>query len=136
MNSNIVTRGHPNVSANHKTTIEITKEDFLTPRGDCIIGVSSNKACADLSKEVRKALKRGKKVRIVLECGRVRDTVTARGNPLLTLDDNTSIVIRKSGHIDGRTLCIRADKAAADLDRELIEELKKGKKLEMTLSFP
>jgi hypothetical protein len=35
--------GHPNVLATHEKTIEITKEDFLTPTGDCIIGINADK---------------------------------------------------------------------------------------------
>jgi hypothetical protein len=44
----IVFYGHPNVLGLHKRTIEITKDDYLTERGDCIIGINSNKSCNDL----------------------------------------------------------------------------------------
>jgi hypothetical protein len=33
--------GHPNVSANNRTTFEVTKEDHLTRRGDCIIAINA-----------------------------------------------------------------------------------------------
>ncbi|HIP75502.1 MAG TPA: DUF371 domain-containing protein, partial [Thermococcus paralvinellae] len=35
--------GHENIKATHKSTLEITKEDFLTPRGDCIICIKADK---------------------------------------------------------------------------------------------
>ena len=38
----VIARGHPNIRATHKTTLEVTKEKELSPRGDCIIGI-----CAD-----------------------------------------------------------------------------------------
>ena len=132
----VMARGHPEVSATHKTTIEITKEGFLTPTGDCIIGVSSDRACADLDARLKDALKDGKKVLITLECNGACDIVTAYGDSRLTLTNPTSMVIRKSSFICGRTLCVRADKAAADLDRRLIKELKKGGKLMVKLSCP
>ncbi|HIP58595.1 MAG TPA: DUF371 domain-containing protein, partial [Archaeoglobus profundus] len=30
--------GHPNITAKHRTTLEITKDEELSIRGDCIIG--------------------------------------------------------------------------------------------------
>ncbi len=49
--------GHPNVRSLHPKTIEITKDEHLTPRGDCIIGVRANKACADLDEALKHRLK-------------------------------------------------------------------------------
>jgi hypothetical protein len=135
MKATITAKGHPNVSATHKNTIEITREDFLTPRGDCIIGIGADKACSDLSKKFLLPLRKGKKIRIALECNGKKDVVTARGSPLLELTDNKSLVIRKSSFTCPRTLCIHADKAAADLDRKLLEELKKGGRLKTTLEI-
>ena len=34
--------GHKNITANHKTTLEFTKENSVTKKGDCIIGVNSD----------------------------------------------------------------------------------------------
>ncbi|RLF17024.1 MAG: DUF371 domain-containing protein, partial [Thermoprotei archaeon] len=33
----IIAWGHPNIRALHRSTMEITKEPYVTPRGDCII---------------------------------------------------------------------------------------------------
>jgi uncharacterized protein len=127
--------GHPNILATHRSTIEITKESSLTPRGDCIIGISSNKACDGLPEALKQALRQGKKLTIALECNGERDKITAYGDPGLILTDPVSMVIRKSSFTCPRTLAIRADKAAADLNRKLIEELKKGGHLKAALSI-
>jgi len=50
-------RGHENVKATHRSTLEITTEDFLTPRGDCIICVSADKSLRDLSDDFKEALR-------------------------------------------------------------------------------
>jgi uncharacterized protein len=127
--------GHPNILATHRSTIEITKESSLTPRGDCIIGISSNKACDGLPEALKQALRQGKKLTITLECNGEHDTITAYGDTKLTLTDPVSMVIRKSSFTCPRTLAVRADKAAADLSRKLIEELKKGGHLKAALSI-
>jgi hypothetical protein len=49
--------GHPNIRSLHAKTIEITKDEHLTPRGDCIVGVKANKACADLDESFKHRLK-------------------------------------------------------------------------------
>lgn len=129
--------GHRNLLATHKTTIELTREDFLTKEGDCIIGVRADKAAANLDKRFKELLKLGKKITVTLECNGFKDKVTAYGDPRLTFTDRTSMIIRKSDYACGRTLAVRADKAAADLNRNLIEELKKGGRLTATLEvFP
>lgn len=117
-------KGHENVKATHKSTLEITKENFLTPRGDCIICISANKALRDLSKDIKDALKQGKRIRIIIRVEELVDEIIAWGDPRLILDSDVSIVIRKSRYIDGRTLAIRANKAAKDIDRRIIERLK------------
>jgi len=49
-------RGHPCVTALHPTTLEITRDTGLTPRGDCIVGVAADRAARDLPREVRDLL--------------------------------------------------------------------------------
>jgi hypothetical protein len=117
-------RGHENVKATHRSTLEITTEDFLTPRGDCIICVSADKALKDLSEEFKEALQRGAKLLMRIRVGELVDEVVAYGDPRLILDHDYSMVIRKSSYIDGRTLAVRANKAARDIKRELVELLK------------
>ncbi len=133
MRETVRASGHPNISARHRTTAEITKEGFLTPAGDCIIGIRADRSLPELSDSLKDSLRRGAGLRIILECNGARDTITARGDPRLTLKDSTSMVIRKSSFVCPRTLCVRADKAAADLDRKLVKELRKGEELKAML---
>ncbi|MFH8080370.1 MAG: DUF371 domain-containing protein [Candidatus Aenigmatarchaeota archaeon] len=120
----IVAQGHPLISAKHKTTIEITKENFLTKNGDCIIGINANKACFDLSKKTKNILLKGKMIRFVFQANDMSDELVAFGSKNLLLSNKTSIVIRKSSFIDDRTIAIKSNKAACEIKRELIKELK------------
>lgn len=126
----IEARGHENIRATHKSTFEITRDPTLTPRGDCIIAVSANKACADLNPQFKSALKSpGARVRIAIRCGEIHTVVLARGSPELILSDPRSIVVRRSSYIDARTLAVKANKAAADLPRALIIRLRRCEKV-------
>ena len=116
--------GHNFIIAKHKTTIEITKEPFLTKKGDCIIGINADKACYDLNKDAKLYLTKGEKVFFEIEVNGKKDIITAFGSKNLILTNKTSIVIRKSNFIDDRTIAINADKAACDIRRDIIEELK------------
>ena len=131
----ILAKGHENITATHKTTFEITKENWLTKRGNCIIAVSANKAPADLKPEFKSALKNeNAKLTITIKVGNLEEIVQAYGNPKLTLSSRTEAVIRKSSYICNRTLAIKADKAAANLSRKLVEKLKNPKqKVEIKL---
>lgn len=117
-------RGHENVKATHRSTLEFTKEDYLTPRGDCIICVSADRGINDLSEEFKESLREGKKLLIRIRVGDLVDEITAEGSPDLILDHPHSMVVRKSTYIDARTLAIRASKAAKDVDRRIVELLK------------
>ncbi len=119
-------KGHPNVRATHKTTIEVTKEGWLTPRGDCIIGVSADKACADLSPGLKKSIRRGSRLKITLAVGDERFQFTAFGSPKLELTDPTSMVIRKSEYVSPRTVAIRSEASASDIPRRIVALLRKG----------
>ncbi|ASJ14743.1 DUF371 domain-containing protein [Thermococcus radiotolerans] len=117
-------RGHENVRATHRSTLEFTKEDYLTPRGDCILCIEADKGINDLSDEFKSALKAGKRLLIRIKVGNLVDEVLAEGSPGLILDHDFSMVVRKSDYIDARTLAIRANKAARDVDRKIVELLK------------
>lgn len=118
--------GHPNIQATHKTTIEITKEHELSKRGNCIIAVSADKALADLSPEFKRYLSReDAEITILIDANGIVEVVKAFGSSKLILTHPTDIVIRKSDYVCWRTLAIKADKAACDFSRELVENLKK-----------
>lgn len=128
--------GHKNVLSSHTTTFEITKAAELTKEGDCIIAVKADKACSDLSKDFRNALKEAKRVEITIEAGGVTDSVVAYGSPALRLEHEEDIVVRKSDYIDNRTLAILADKSASELKQDLVEELRKpNTKVKITLEI-
>lgn len=117
-------RGHPNVTSLNRTTFEITKESHLTKRGDCIVAVSSDKGASDLSQKLKKAMQSNQaRIRIKVEAGDEAHIINAWGSPLLNFTHPTDLVVRKSDYICGRTLAIRADKAAKDFPKSLIEKL-------------
>jgi len=116
--------GHKNIRSTHKTTLEVTKENVLTKRGDCIIAVGSTKGAADLSPAFKEAMKReAARLTVVIEAGGTMEVVRAWGNPRLSFLHPTDLVIRKSDYVCSRTVGIRADKAARDLSRVLIEKI-------------
>ncbi len=127
-------RGHRNIKATHRTTLEITKEADLTPRGDCIIAVGSEKGAADLSRELAEALRRGAEATLVIEAGGVTEAVHGHGDKRITLTHPTDIVVRKSLYVDSRTLMVEADKSASDLDRRLVEVLRRGLPCKITIA--
>ena len=117
--------GHPNIRATHKSTFEITRDRYVTPRGDCIIAVRSEHSASSLPNYIKEAIKNdGVKIVIILESGGVTEVVNAFGSKGLTLKSVDSIVVRKSEYIDERTIAINADKAAKDISRKLIGKLR------------
>ena len=117
-------RGHQNVRSTNKTTFEITKEAFLTKRGDCILAVSATKGASELHTKFREtARNQNARITIIIEADAEKEVVEAWGSPLLTFTHPTDLVVRKSDYVCGRTLAIRADKAACDLSRRLVERL-------------
>ncbi len=123
----IIAHGHPNILGTHKTTLEITKENFLTKRGDCICGIAANKGIYDLSREFKEKAKSNVEITCLLKVNNVEEEITGFGHESLLFSHPTDIVIRKSGHVCPRTLMIHANKSAAELDRKLIELLKNPK---------
>ena len=117
--------GHANVIGDHRTTVEITSESNLTPRGTCIVGVQADMTLQSLDSQV-KQLAKSPNTRIVLKLAAadLTEEIEGRGNSGLTYSDSVSMVARKSSFVCGRTLMIEANKAASDLNRSLIERLK------------
>lgn len=121
----IIACGHENVQSTHKTTFEITKETSLTKRGDCVIAVGATKGAADLNPRFKEAAKKkSTRITITIEAGEVKEVVRARGTPRLSFTHPTDLVVRKSGYVCGRTVAVRADKAASNLSRELVEKMR------------
>lgn len=121
----ILARGHENISAKHETTLEITKELYLSKKGDCIIAVGANKGIDDLGSEFKENLRKDHaRIAILVEAGKVAERIDASGNSRLILAHPTDIVVRKTSYICNRTLAVQADKSACELSRELVEKLR------------
>jgi len=129
--------GHENVLSNHETTFEITKEAHLTKRGDCIIAVKATKGAIDLPPKVKEAArKENAKMTITIEADTVKEVIDAQGSPRLLFSHPTDLVVRKSNYICGRTLAVKADKAACDLSRQLVEKLRNSsQRIRITLNI-
>ncbi|MBT3395315.1 DUF371 domain-containing protein [archaeon] len=108
--------GHENVLATHKNTFEFTKDNYLTKQGDCIVGIKLDK----LPKAITGLIK------IIISVDGFKEYITAEANP--KFKHESEFVIRISGFLDDRTYAIRADKAAKDFSREMIEILKNPNK--------
>jgi len=132
----IFARGHENIQATHRTTFEITKEQTLTKRGDCIIAIGATKGAADLPLDFKEAvLSDDAKIMITIEAGELKEIVGAKGSSRLLFTHPTDLVVRKSNYVCGRTIAIRADKAASDLSRKLVEKLRNpDQKVTITLT--
>lgn len=118
--------GHPNILATHKTTLEFTKDNEISLRGDCIVGV---KADFDLNK-IKKFFKKIKNEKIIIRIQttstnnhkKIQETILAQINP--KFDSNDEFVIRKTNFVSERTFAIKSNKAAFDLNRQVINFLK------------
>ena len=130
----IQTKGHENVTSNHKSTFEITKDPEIGPTADCIVGTSADKSMSDFPQEFKDKIANSKtKITVILDTENGHDEIIGFGHENLTLTHPTDIVCRTSDYTCSRTLMIKADKAAKDLDENLIEDLKNDKIMEVTI---
>ena len=129
--------GHPNILGTHKTTLEFTKDDEVSLRGNCIIGV---KADFDLSK-IKEFIKKtkNKNIKITIQpisknkkYKKIQEKIYAELNP--SFNSNNELVIRKTDFVSERTFAIRANNCAFELRRDLINYLKgKGNKIRVVV---
>lgn len=153
MQYKFIAYGHENITAKHKTTLEFTKDEDLSLKGDCIIGVRADFSLNQLKKFI-KSLKNNKiKIRIEINIKKlpllkkslngksikslknnkkIIEVIHAEINP--DFNSDREMVIRKSEFKDKRTFAVRADKAACDLSRKLTIKLKNFKQ-KMTISI-
>lgn len=97
----------------------------MTPRGNCIIAVSASKAVCDLSREFKQLLKSETALVIFkLEVGPFTWMVKGYGSEKMILTDVKSMVFRRSQYICHRTVMIKADSAASNLPRGILQFLK------------
>lgn len=117
--------GHPMIKATHPTTLEVTKDDHVSSRGDCIVGVSADRSLVDLAEEMKAAIRTdGHNVKITLEAAGDSFEFAAKGDPRLTLSSKRDVVIRRSSYACDRTLAVLAAVAAKDIPRRIIHKLR------------
>ena len=134
MNFKIMAKGHENVLSLHKSTFEITKDKDLSLAGDCIIGLDIDKSMEDFPEEFKEKLANDDtKVIVELKTPNASDTIEGYGHHDLTLSHPTDIVCRKSTFVCSRTLMIKSNKAAIDLNRDLIKDLANGEPMEVNI---
>lgn len=128
-------RGHEHVAATHESTFEVTTDDWLTPAGDCIVGIEADRAPADFDDDFVAACRDPETAIILtLETADASQQVRARGHPDLTFESDRSAVVRTSTYVDDRTVAVGAEAAAADLGRDLVAALAEGADLALTLA--
>jgi hypothetical protein len=116
--------GHPNIRSLHAKTIEITKDEHLTPRGDCIIGVRANKACANLDEALKHRLKSNSAVvRIEIIVANESFLITGMGDNRLSMLNPYDIVIRRTNFACPRTMSVLCNKASSEVPRKMVERL-------------
>jgi hypothetical protein len=128
--------GHEHVSAEHTSTLELTSDDYLTPAGDCIVGIEADRVPATFDEEFVSACQDDSAtIAIELEAAGHTAQLTARGDTALSFESERSAVIRTSEYVDDdRTIAVEATGAAGDLDRELVDALADGATLTATLT--
>jgi hypothetical protein len=127
-------RGHEHVSAEHASTLELTSDDFLTPAGDCILGIEADRVPSDFDAAFVAACRDAEAtITATIEAGDHAVTVTGSGHPDLTFESDRSHVLRTSDYVDDRTVMVGADAAAGDVDRDLVSMLADGSTVTMTL---
>ena len=136
MNFKIKAKGHENVLSLHKSTFEITKDKDLSLSGDCIIGLDIDKSMEDFPDEFKEKLANDDtKVIVELKTPNASDTIEGYGHHDLTLSHPTDIVCRKSTFVCSRTLMIKSNKAAIDLNRDLIKDLANGESMDVNIEL-
>lgn len=102
----------------------VTRDKDLTTRGDCVVAVRAEKGTKDLDPKLKELIRNSEtRVTLTMKAGDSSLNVVGWGHPRLSLSDPSDMVIRKSGYTCGRTLMIRADKAACDVPFAFIKLL-------------
>ena len=119
--------GHMLIQCTHTTTIELTKDDYLTKKGTCILGIKASKACYDLTPGLKRKIMAGEKIDVVIKVGDIVDQFYGYGSKNLTLLSKKDLVFRKSNFVCDRTILIKCTKSSSDLNRNLIKKLTNSK---------
>lgn len=122
--------GHPNILGTHKTTLEFTKDKEVSLKGDCIVGADADFDLDKLNAFIKNS--ENKSITITIQPApndekyeKINETIAAELNP--NFGSDKEFVIRKTDFASERTFGTKADKAASDLNRDLIGFLKEKK---------
>jgi uncharacterized protein len=119
----IYARGHENILCDHKTTLEITKDNHLSKKGNCILAIMASKACYDLNDKLKSQIWSGKIINVILETGSFKDSFYGYGSEELPLLNHSDMVFRKSDFICERTVLINCNKASNQINKNIINSL-------------
>lgn len=119
-------KGHPGITAEHRSTLEFTKDDQIKGNGDCILGISSDHDIGDLNKLNGRLI-------FVMKLDGIEEAFEATIPKNHKITDQRELVIRTSSFISDRTYAITSSKSSLDIDRGLIEALKKGKEMKVII---
>lgn len=111
-------RGHKNILANHKNTLEFIKDAELSVSGDCIVGVGAEFSTQSLKKIV--SLHKRLRMRIIV--GKYSEEIEFTANR--RFNSKREIVLRLSEFSSDRTLGFRASKSSKQIDRKLVEKMR------------
>lgn len=111
--------GHPNITSKHKNTFEFTKDSFVTPTGDCIVGVKASFSLTEIKKFINSL--EGTKIKIIISVDDIKEEINALVNKDFNSDHE--MVIRKSDFLSDRTFAVRASKSSMDFSRGIVGEM-------------
>lgn len=116
--------GHPNLLATHVKTLEFTKDDELTERGDCIVGIKADFDLVKLKEFTKKA-----KLIITIQDPKSDEQLSSefkfKINP--NYSSENELVIRKSFFNSERTFGFNLNRGSNHLDRKIVELLQDPK---------
>jgi hypothetical protein len=106
--------GHPSIRATHRKTLELTRDQEITERATCVVGVAT-RLDEDALAELHGA------VALTLATGDESVTVRGRLNPAFQPGD--PLVARRAPDVTRNAVIVEADTAAEDLPRSFVERL-------------
>jgi len=117
--------------------IKASSEDSLKfVKGEKIDGatlvIKCNKGCDELSEEFKSAIREGAFLEVVIRVGLEEEKITAYGSPALKILGD-EVEIRKDDKITDGTIGIMASKSAKEIKGKMLENLKRGKEVEIEL---
>ncbi|MCS4541692.1 MAG: DUF371 domain-containing protein, partial [Euryarchaeota archaeon] len=81
----ILAKGHPNITAKHPTTFEITKDHEITEKADCVVAIKASKGANDLNPKFKTlAQKQSARITAIFEAKGLKEIVKGFGHPKLS----------------------------------------------------